>query len=171
MNAGKSCLLISLYHALLQNQAGRVGVFKSIVDDRAANAISTRAPLELATTAVIHPATDLDALCGDFDYILIDEVQFITVSQVEQLRTLADAGKSVYCFGLSTNWKSELFVASRRLFELADEIVKAGVIPNMCTHCRQRPAILHRKLTATSAEVEIGGFEVYQWRCWTCFRE
>ncbi|EHK81429.1 thymidine kinase [Saccharomonospora azurea SZMC 14600] len=57
------------------------------------------------------------------DYLIVDEAQFLSSEQVEQLTDLADeACIDVYCFGIATDFRSELFAGARRLFELADEL-------------------------------------------------
>lgn len=62
------------------------------------------------------------------DYLICDEVCFYTLEQVEQLATLVDVHDvDVFAFGLATDFRAELFPASRRLFELADEVARLQV--------------------------------------------
>jgi thymidine kinase len=62
------------------------------------------------------------------DYLICDEAQFYTVRQIEQLADLVDdCDVDVYAFGLASDFKSELFPATRRLFELADEVFRLQV--------------------------------------------
>jgi thymidine kinase len=57
------------------------------------------------------------------DYLVVDEAQFLSTEQVEQLAELADdAQVDVYCFGIATDFRSRMFPGARRLFELADEL-------------------------------------------------
>src|SRR5690606_33820554 len=57
------------------------------------------------------------------DYLIVDEAQFLTPAQVEQLAELADDVQvDVYCFGIATDFRSHLFPGAQRLFELADEL-------------------------------------------------
>jgi thymidine kinase len=57
------------------------------------------------------------------DYLIVDEAQFLSSVQVDQLAELADdVGLDVYCFGIATDFRSQLFPGTRRLFELADEL-------------------------------------------------
>ncbi len=56
-------------------------------------------------------------------YVFIDEAQFLTIEQVEELAFLADIrGVNVYAYGLLTTYKGEMFPASKRLIELADNV-------------------------------------------------
>jgi thymidine kinase len=57
------------------------------------------------------------------DYLIVDEAQFLSPTQVDQLAELADDSPiDVYVFGPATDFRSTLFPGSARLFELADEL-------------------------------------------------
>ena len=58
------------------------------------------------------------------DFILVDEAQFLTSKQVDELSDVVDVlGVSVICYGLRTDFRGNLFEGSKRLFETADELV------------------------------------------------
>ena len=62
------------------------------------------------------------------DYLIVDEAQFFTAAQIEQLAVLADdAQVDVYAFGIATDFRGRLFPGSARLFELADEVAPLQV--------------------------------------------
>jgi thymidine kinase len=62
------------------------------------------------------------------DYLICDEACFYTVAQVEQMADLVDLHDvDVFAFGLATDFRTELFPAARRLFELADEVSRLQV--------------------------------------------
>lgn len=62
------------------------------------------------------------------DYLICDEACFYTAAQVEQMADLVDVHHvDVFAFGLATDFRTELFPASRRLFELADEVARLQV--------------------------------------------
>ena len=77
---------------------------------------------------VIAPGTDIyllfqDTQEGKCDVIIVDECQFLTESQIDQLRALVnDYNIPVMCFGLRTDFQTRLFPGSRRLMEVADTI-------------------------------------------------
>lgn len=57
------------------------------------------------------------------DYLVVDEAQFLTPQQVEQLADLVDDSHvDVYAFGISTDFRGRLFPGSQRLLELADSV-------------------------------------------------
>ena len=54
---------------------------------------------------------------------IVDEAQFLTEAQVDQLSDIADRYDiPVLCYGLRTDFMGRLFEGSRRLMELADSI-------------------------------------------------
>ncbi len=59
---------------------------------------------------------------------MLDEAQFISAAQVDQLARIADdLDIEVLAFGLLTDFRTDLFPGSRRLVELADEIRRLQV--------------------------------------------
>lgn len=106
------------------------------------------------------------------DWFLIDEAQFLSSGQIDQLaRIVDDFGSNVICFGLRTDFKSNLFEGSRRLFEIADTIEE---IKSTC-NCG-RKTIINARIDANGdfveegAQVEIGGDDRYVAVCRKCWR-
>ena len=106
------------------------------------------------------------------DWFLVDEAQFLSSEQVDQLaRIVDDYGSNVICYGLRTDFKSHLFEGSRRLFELADSIDE---IKSTC-NCGQK-TIINARIDANGdfvedgAQVEIGGDDRYIAVCRKCWR-
>src|SRR5690606_22452384 len=57
------------------------------------------------------------------DYLICDEAQFYTPTQIDQLaRIVDDLDIEVLAFGLLTDFRTRLFDGSARLVELADRI-------------------------------------------------
>src|SRR5690625_3383976 len=73
----------------------------------------------------------------EYDVIILDEGQFCTANQANQLKQIAENDISVFVYGLRTNFKSELFEGSKRLFEIADSITE---IKSIC-HCGSKAII------------------------------
>lgn len=105
-------------------------------------------------------------------WILVDESQFLTTEQVDQLaRAVDDFGCNVVCYGLRTDFKGNLFEGSKRLFELADTIDE---IKSTCT-CGRKTIMNARidsdgNVITEGAQVEIGGNEKYMAVCRKCWR-
>ncbi len=134
MNCGKSTL--ALQTDFTEAQAGRVGrVFTR--DDRAGSAvISSRIGLEQPAIEVgdtfdfwayvIHELTHARRI----DYLICDEAQFFTSAQVDQLARIVDELQlDVHCFGILTDFRTELFPGTRRLVELCDRMELLQVRP------------------------------------------
>ena len=59
----------------------------------------------------------------DFDCVIVDEVQFLSVDQINGLRRIVDEVKiPVICYGLKDDFLLNPFPASERLFVLADKL-------------------------------------------------
>lgn len=67
---------------------------------------------------------DLDMVdVTSYDVIIVDEAQFATVDQIDQLAYIVDRyNVPVICYGLRADFQQHLFPGSRRLMELADVI-------------------------------------------------
>jgi len=154
---------------------------KPIIDDRESdNVIRSRIGIERRCTW-IYPDTDIFAYVNDLfeqtgiikDWVLIDEAQFLTEKQVDQLARLADdLGINVACYGLRTDFRSHLFEGSRRLFEIADNIDE---IKSTCS-CGRKNIINARvdaqgNIVTDGAQVEIGGDDKYIALCRRCWRD
>ncbi|TLW94562.1 thymidine kinase [Saccharomonospora piscinae] len=127
MDCGKSTLALQIDHNLARQ--GRQGLLLVRHDRSGSAQISSR--IGITRQAVeVESATDVRALVRrawehgrHVDYLIVDEAQFLSAEQVEQLTELADeACVDVYCFGIATDFRSALFPGARRLFELADEL-------------------------------------------------
>jgi len=67
----------------------------------------------------------VDALTGGarIDYLVCDEAQFYTPSQVDDLARVVDGLQiDVFAFGILTDFRTRLFPASARLVELSDKV-------------------------------------------------
>lgn len=127
MDCGKSTLALQMDHN--HRARGRGGLIFTRHDRAGASVLSSR--LGLATGAIEVTAT-LDFwdvvvahLTGGHrvDYVIGDEAQFYTPEQIEQLARLVDEmDVDVYAFGITADFRTQLFPGSRRLIELADRV-------------------------------------------------
>lgn len=107
------------------------------------------------------------------DAIICDECQFLTMEQVNELKYIAEYQNiPVLCFGLRTDFRSELFAGSKRLFEIADSIQE---IKSIC-RCGAK-SVVNAKLNSrgkavlSGDQIDIGGNEKYEGMCWKCWKE
>lgn len=154
--------------------------FKPVVDTRdEKNVIRSRIGIE-RECRWIYPETNLFEELTSMnesgamlpEWILVDEAQFLSERQVDQLAHIVDSyGCNIICYGLRTDFKSNLFEGSRRLFELADSIDE---VKSTCS-CGGKTIINARidgkgDIITEGEQVEIGGNERYISvcrRCWT----
>ncbi len=63
------------------------------------------------------------SLGHQINYLICDEAQFYTPAQVDQLAALVDEMQiDVYAFGITADFRTQLFAGSQRLIELADRL-------------------------------------------------
>ena len=105
------------------------------------------------------------------DAIIVDECQFLTESQIDQLRAIVnDFNVPVMCFGLRTDFQTRLFPGSRRLMEVADTIQE---IKTMCD-CGAKATVNARidgsgHIITEGAQVVLGGNDSYIAMCHRCY--
>ena len=129
-----------------------------------------------ANVEVIAPGTDVyllfqDTQEGNCDVIIVDECQFMTEKQIDQLRAIVnDYGIPVMCFGLRTDFQTHLFPGSRRLMEIADTIQE---IKTICD-CGAKATVNARisgsgHIITEGAQVVLGGNDSYIAMCHRCY--
>ncbi len=132
MDCGKSTMALQMNYN--HARQGRRGLVTTRIDRSMGPRVTTR--VGLAHEAVeVTAELDLRALVrsrraegGRVDYLICDEASFYQVEQVEQLAELVDDDDvDVYAFGLATDFRSRMFPAARRLFELADSVARIQV--------------------------------------------
>lgn len=172
MNAGKSTTLLQADFNY-RERGMKTMLFTAAIDDRyAAGTITSR--LEVSAAATLFDAdTDLAALAikehgnGPLACVLVDEAQFLTPAQVDQLAHLADSiGIPVLAYGLRTDFQGQLFPGSARLLALADALVE---IKSVCM-CGRKATMNLRvdaegRAVAAGAQTEIGGNDRYVALC------
>ncbi|NGX59517.1 MAG: Thymidine kinase [Chlamydiae bacterium] len=174
VGSAKTLNLLAVAHNYRQ-QGKDVLLVKPQLDDRFGEGqIKSRAGLEMSADVLIREDTDLFLL--DFegvDCILVDEVQFMAPRIIEQLRTISIEKKiPVICYGLRTDFRSNLFDGSKRLIELADSIEE---IKATCHYCN-RKSIMNLKhvngvATNEGPSIQMGAEETFLPACYSCYQE
>lgn len=115
---------------------------------------------------------DLELFEIDFNkdtIIIIDECQFCTKEQIEQLKVISETF-DVFCYGLLTNFKTELFEGSKRLIEIADKIIKIDHICECGKQAQVNALFEDNKLVIEGNEIRIGDAE-YKPLCYQCWKK
>lgn len=168
VSSAKTLGLLAIAHTY-EAQGKKVVVMKPRLDIRfGQHSISSRAGLSRTADVLV---SDDDILhIDDFinnDVILVDEVQFLSPNIIDQLREIVTTHKiPVICYGLRTNFRTELFPGSKRLLELADNIEE---IKTTCSFCNKK-AVFNLKCidgipTISGPAVELGAEELYLPTC------
>ena len=80
---------------------------------------------------LIHPQTNLFDIPKDqrlISCVLVDEAQFLDPKHIDQLRAITTVWNvPVICYGLRTDFRTNLFPGSKRLMEVADTIEEVKV--------------------------------------------
>lgn len=178
MNSSKSLRLLATAHDFDEKNIP-ILVLKPSADTRdGKNIIKSRAGLERECVSIDADVNIFD-IVNDYKkiamatqtrgikWILIDECQFLTEEQVDQLTDIVDyLDINVICYGLRTDFKSKLFPASKRLFELADDIEE---IKTTCD-CGEKASINARfskdgKIITEGSQILVGGDDLYHAIC------
>lgn len=178
MNSSKTAnLLMTAYN--FNSQQKKVILMKPLLDTRFGDTmIQSRAVQGMTSDVIIQrDMNDFSSLLP-VDCVLVDEAQFLSTSNIDGLRDLA-MHTIVICYGLRTDYKTELFEGSKRLFEVADTIEE---IKTSCGTC-QRKAVVNSKfillpdsktkkiIKSGSSSVDLGCEEKYQPLCWSCYQK
>jgi len=172
MNAGKSTALLQIAHNY-EERGMRVRLFTAAHDSRAGTGvIGSRLGLQRATeTFGPNTVFDADYLGPGLACVLIDEAQFLSPQQVQQLHRLAHAHRlPVICYGLRSDFRGEGFPGALALLTLADDLEEMKTI---CA-CARKASMNMRidsqgRRVKEGEQVVIGGNESYRAVCPSCF--
>lgn len=183
MNSAKSMLLLTTAHNLEENGL-EIMVLKPSADTRDGEGIiRSRAGVERKCISVGEDVNlyrtikeyrnFLASQFMELKWVLVDECQFLTEEQINQLSDVVDfLGINVICYGLRTDFQSKLFPASKRLFEIADDIEE---VVTTCA-CGDRKTSINARfdsegnIVTEGDQVVIGGNDMYKPICRKCWK-
>lgn len=184
MSSGKSLQLLATAYNFEERKIPYV-IFKSEIDTRdGVGIIHSRALGDKECTSISSDLNLFDLVnnvCQKDEmffqpkvkWILVDEAQFLTPEQVDQLAAIADMlGINVMCFGLRTDFQTHLFPGSKRLFEVADDLIE---IKSSCS-CDTKTMFNARidsegNVVTDGDQIEVGGDDRYIALCRKCYYE
>lgn len=176
MNAGKSTNLLQVAHNY-EERGMRVELFASALNTRdGVGQIASRIGIvkpahvydentDFYTTITELPTADPIAC------ILLDEANWLSAKQVDQLAKVVDELRiPVMCYGLRTDFQSNLFPGSERLLAVADELRE---IRTIC-QCGRKATMVLRYDEAGNAlqegpQNQVGGNDTYESVCRSCW--
>ena len=179
MNSGKSAQLQMKAHNYDERGLSYV-ILKSSIDTRDSEGVIHSRPLGDVKCTIISTKDNVFTVVsniiekrGKIKYVLVDEAQFLTEEQVDQLTDVVDyLNINVICYGLRTDFKTKLFPGSKRLFEVADAIEE---IKSTCS-CGEKNLYNARidsngNVITEGEQVEVGGEDKYLAMCRKCYKE
>ena len=172
MNAGKSTTLLQSSYNYRERGMNTLVLTPELDNRFQTGTVSSR----IGLTAEATPFTTADNLLAlveesvatqPLHCLLIDEAQFLSREQVQQLGDVADdLDVPVLCYGLRTDFQGQLFEGSQHLLAWADNLVE---IKTIC-HCGSKATMVlrldgHGRVVKQGAQIKIGGNESYQAVC------
>lgn len=153
----------------------KVWLIKPSVDVRdGADVVKSRIGLA-AHADIITPDKDLFEEYkkhSDCHVVIADECQFFTAAQIDALRKIVDElDVPVLCYGLRTDFLTNLFEGSLRLFAVADSV---NEIKTICT-CGKKAIVNARidergKVVTEGGQIMLGGNDSYVAMCHSCWK-
>ena len=150
MNSGKSTNLLQVAHNY-EERGMAVLLMKPAVDLKGGEKIISRLGAEREIDVAIQPDMNVFEFVQNFkfekqnqlDCVLIDEVQFLKIEQIEQLFKIAVIlNIPVICYGLRTDFKMNTFEASAKLLGIAHSIEELKTI----CRCGKKAILNGRKI-------------------------
>lgn len=169
MNCGKTTTLIQNAYNY-QERGMRVIVLKPAIDTRETVSAEVVSRIGLVHEArIVSKDTNLFQLvvhsndASRLHCIMVDEAQFLTADQVDQLSDVVDMlDIPVLCFGLRSDFQGNAFPGSLRLLTIADKLEE---IKTVC-HCGKKATMVLRldangDVVRNGEQIQIGGNESY----------
>lgn len=178
MASGKSAdLLQKVYNR--ESNGMYVYVIKPSIDTKGDNKVVTRMSDKLyrKVDCILTPDGDILDIIDSFhkypDLIIIDEAQFLTKDQVNQLYLVSKSFNiPVICYGLRADYRMEGFEGSTRLLQIADDLIELEAICE-CGKIATNNMKLHNNIPVFEGkQIEIDGENAeteYRSVCGNCY--
>ena len=157
MNSGKTTALLQVAHNYEEKGMHPI-IIKPLIDTKGNNKVISRIGIEREVDYLIAPDYDIEVninLVG-VDAIIVDEAQFLTREQVEQLyRITKYYNVPVLCYGLRCDFQMQGFPGSTRLLEIADSLEELKTICSCGRKATQNLRLINGKPVFEGEQVEI----------------
>lgn len=181
MNSGKTLRLLTMAYNFEENNIPFLTLKPSADTRDGKHIIKSRVGLK-RECVVVTPDIDLFEAVTEYnkilksqlsklEWILVDECQFLTEEQIDQLALIVDKlDIDVMCFGLRTDFQTKMFPASKRLMEIADDIEE---LKSRC-RCGSKTIVNARfdgngDIVLNGNQVLVGGNKLYTPLCRKCY--
>lgn len=182
MKSGKTRDILKTWYNYTEKEMNAI-IIKPGDDKKAGNNIQTRANEEKKTDYVVPKDVNIyfliakHLLDNNLDCIIVDEAQFLTEAQVDELSDVVDNFDiPVLCYGLRADAFTHLFPGSKRLLEVADVIEELKAIckcGEKATHNIRYDKINGELVPVFSGpQIAIDGIDsVYDSGCRRCYKK
>ena len=177
MNCGKTSALLQVAHNY-EERGMNVVILKPIIDTKGDDKIITRIGLKRQVDHLIDKDEKLSKYLNTLDEniacVLVDEAQFLTRDQVDELFMFSKLKDiPVICYGLRSDFKTMSFPGSLRLFEIADVMEELYTICRCGKRAKFNGRVVNGEFTSSGSQVAIDGEnEVsYESLCGKCYLE
>ena len=177
MNSGKTTLLLQVAHNY-EERGMKVLILKPKIDTKGDNKLVTRIGLKRKVDHLIEKNENLGdylkKVKDDISCILVDESQFLTRDQVDELFIFTKFRDiAVICYGLRSDFKTLAFPGSLRLFEVADGLEELYTICRCGKRAKFNARIVNGEFTCSGEQVAIDGENeiTYESLCGKCYLE
>lgn len=173
MGCGKTALLIQVaYNYEEKNQ--KVIILKPIIDTKGNNNVVSRIGLEREVDYLIKEDDSLLEVLNlvNINAIIVDEAQFLTKSQVDELYYIAKIiNIPVLCYGLRCDFQMKGFSGSTRLLEISDSIEELKTICSCGSKATQNLRKINGSPVFDGNQIAIDNTNdiTYESVCGTCY--
>lgn len=170
MNAGKSTALLQVAHNY-ESLGKQMLLVKPAVDLKGGDRIVSRLGVEKPVDFLWRDGEQLPVADADLDVILVDEAQFLTVRQADDLLEIAANGITVIAYGLRTDFRGDSFAGAARLLSVAHEIEEIRTLCRCGSKATMNLRKIHGKPVFDGEQVAIDDGSVeYESVCAICHR-
>lgn len=177
MNSGKTAILLQVANNY-EERGMKVLILKPGIDSKGSDYLVSRIGLKRKVDHIILEDENvykyLENNIDGVACVLIDEAQFLTKNQVEDLmQIVVDFDVPIICYGLRTDFRTEGFEGSTRLLEIAHSIEEMKTICKCGRKAIFNTRKVNGKFTFSGEKVAIDGFSevTYESLCPKCYYE
>ena len=178
MGCGKTRELLKVMHSKTED-GFNVVIMKPQIDKKGGDSVSS---IDESTCKVdflikkednIYLEISKYLIDNNLDFILVDEAQFLETHHIDELSDIVDIlGISVICYGLKADFKGNLFIGSKRLLEISDNIIE---MERQCSCGRKKiynMRVINGIPVFEGEQVAIDGVEAtYEATCRSCYKK
>jgi thymidine kinase len=175
MNSGKTIDILKVAYNY-EERGHKILIIKPKVDTKGNDHIVSRIGLDRKVDKLISADDSIiEEVKNDINNIaciLVDEAQFLTVNQIDELYVVAKLYEvPVISYGLRTDFKTNSFPGSKRLLEIADELEEMVTICRCGEKARFNARKINGEFTLDGGQVAIDNEDdvTYESLCGECY--